>query len=377
MINISKFIYAGLDTVNQKYELSEAIIIPDGESSNEIQKLKKLKKECSTISKYENIPLPGFTLYKRDKKTWTTSESTWLIIDPRGFFIRVNSENLELIMHCTGITEGLVQEKCVWARDNESTKMILVPISSEMYEEANQNTNLIETKVDIKDIQIGDTVFLQNKMTGMYCGKLSFYGSLELSRKHSKYTYKPSVFLRKQVVELYPSKYNIHNDLKILKIDKKCDSPHSREEVTQHIKDTMNKTRPTFGSYLYDTRIRHVSTYSVSDVSMTYEEIDKTEAIDLFNKGFLASDIGLLLLEDKNGDKFLPDYPYGVNIGPVGINRFGLIKLISNKLEDNVYGIEVKDIKRWFWRDENMNGNIDNFTKFYKIVKHVKNETYI
>ena len=183
MINISKFIYAGLDTVNQKYELSEAIIIPDGESSNEIQKLKKLKKECSTISKYENIPLPGFTLYKRDKKTWTTSESTWLIIDPRGFFIRVNSENLELIMHCTGITEGLVQEKCVWARDNESTKMILVPISSEMYEEANQNTNLIETKVDIKDIQIGDTVFLQNKMTGMYCGKLSFYGSLELSRK--------------------------------------------------------------------------------------------------------------------------------------------------------------------------------------------------
>ena len=84
--------------------------------------------------------MPGFTLYKTGRKNWGSADQTWLVIDPRGFLVRITNVNLEEILHVTGITEGLIQEKCVWARENSQTKMTLVPVTSPDYIEATKNT---------------------------------------------------------------------------------------------------------------------------------------------------------------------------------------------------------------------------------------------
>lgn len=129
MLNISRQIYSGWNTASAN-ELPEAEIIPFGKSSNEKKRLETFTKRYPVLNEYENIPLPGFTLYKSNRKNYGSADPTWLIIDPRGFMVRITNDNLEDILHVTGITEGLIQQKCVWAREDSQTKMILVPISS-------------------------------------------------------------------------------------------------------------------------------------------------------------------------------------------------------------------------------------------------------
>ena len=70
---------------------------------------------------FDNIPLPGFTLSENNRKNWGSKDETWLIVDPRGFFARISNDNLNDILHVTGITEGLIQEKCVWAREDSKS----------------------------------------------------------------------------------------------------------------------------------------------------------------------------------------------------------------------------------------------------------------
>ena len=123
MLNIARNIYFGYDSAKGKYELPEAEVIPYGESANEKRKLENITKKYPTLIDHENIPLPGFTLHKTDRKNWGSIDQTWLVIDPRGFLVRISSQNLEKILHVTGITEGLIQEKCVWARENTETKI--------------------------------------------------------------------------------------------------------------------------------------------------------------------------------------------------------------------------------------------------------------
>src|SRR5690606_39188374 len=108
MINIAKQIYAGWGT-GTKYDLPEAEVIPHGTSSNEKKKLEKFTKSHAVIKEHDNVPLPGFTLYKVDRKNWGSQDQTWLIIDPRGFLVRISNDNLEDILYVTGITEGLIQ----------------------------------------------------------------------------------------------------------------------------------------------------------------------------------------------------------------------------------------------------------------------------
>ena len=126
MLNIARQIQAGWDQ-GSSTELPEAEIVPIGNTTNEKRKLQGLTNRKNILKEYENIPLPGFTLLKTERKSWGSLDQTWLVIDPRGFLSRITPNNLEKILHVTGITEGLIQEKCVWAREDSQTKMVQTP----------------------------------------------------------------------------------------------------------------------------------------------------------------------------------------------------------------------------------------------------------
>ena len=225
MLNISKQIYAGWDLSYSGNILPEAEVIPLGESVNEKRKINKITSKYSSIKEFDNIPLPGFTLSENNRKNWGSKDETWLIVDPRGFFVRISNDNLNDILHVTGITEGLIQEKCVWAREDSKTDMMLVPISSELYLKASKNTELLEDKISIKDVQIGDKVLLQSGLTGTYMGVLSLYGTLTYSYSNKDYSRKPQTYLRRQVCHVGNDRYYYHTDIKILKVLEKREKP--------------------------------------------------------------------------------------------------------------------------------------------------------
>lgn len=383
MLNISKQIYAAWNQGTTKYDLAEAEVIPLGDTANEKRKISNATAKYSLIHEHENVPLPGFTLYKADRKNWGSTDQTWLVIDPRGFLVRISTENLEKILHVTGITEGLIQEKCVWAREDSQTKMTLVPISSQSYIDAVKNTELLEGKVSIKDVNIGDTVIMQNGLQGVYKGTLSLYGSTISGYKDN--TAKPQVYLRRQIVEIDPQKIYYQSDVKILKVVKKSDVEISKEESAEHLNNRVKQgaiftTTPEYASRYYSAfgLIRHVSTHAVPKPKMRLEEIDILEAATIFNEANADSDNHRLVLETTPGNLYVVDFPYSfAGTMPATTNAFDILRC---RLSADAEKLEVLDSSnRALYGTHKAPGthSLDKFKKFYKIVKCVKNETYL
>lgn len=372
MLNISKQIYSGWNTVNIKHNLPEAEVIPLGESVNEKKKLGMLTKNYPVLKEYDNIPLPGFTLFKTGRKHWGSADQTWLVIDPRGFLVRITNDNLEEILHVTGITEGLIQEKCVWARENTQTKMTLVPITSLDYLEAVKNTELLDDKVDMKDVQIGDTVLLQSKMTGIYMGVLSLYGPIyghaELQKAQS--------WIRRQIIKIDDLKYHYQTDLKILKVVKKSEVVITREQSMQEMNDAISNGAhfsnseyfPPGGYHSSYGKVDYVSIHAVTSVPLTLQEITFDEAKKLFYVARNIADSSMLILEDGNSEKFVIDFPYSYSNKKVPITGFEV---------DKVKGIDVNMLLAKTPNYGKSIHGLDFYKKFYKIVKNVKNDFYV
>ena len=386
MLNISRKFHAATSSTAAKYELPEAEIIPSGNSSNEKRKLSNAKSKYNTVAEYDNIPLPGFTLYKTDRKNWGSTDQTWLVIDPRGFLVRISSQNLEKILHVTGITEGLIQEKCVWARENSATTMMLVPVTSKIYDEAVGNTELIEGRIEMKDVQIGDTVLLQNKLSGVYMGCLSLYGPISDYSKDN--TYKPQTFLRRQIIEVEPGKFHYQTDLKILTVTKKAEAPWTKDEAAKYLNEQIangafftNSTHMTGRYSSTHGRISFVSVNAVPKVTMKFEEITKPEAEVLFNEAKTTSDFGKLLMLRKNGTAYIVDFPYSSGsaaYASTNKTNFSVSQLVPTVLTATEK-IQLKERRKSYWSPSTpvSNESLDNFEKFYKIVKCVKNDSYV
>lgn len=380
MINIAKQIYVGCNLLKtRQYELIEAEITPTGNSSNEKKKLQEFQKNYTDIKQHDNVPLPGFTLYKNNKHHYGSTDSTWLIIDPRGFLVRITNDNLEDILHVTGITEGLIQEKCVWARENNQTRMTLVPISSATYTEAVDNTELIESRVKVKDVQIGDTVLLQNKMTGIYMGIMSLYSSIDFYGK----LYTPVTLLRRQVIKIADNKYYYQSDLKILKILNKSVDSISKEDSVKSINDEITRgvayltsSSSSSGTYFSSRdEIKHVSTHAVVDVGISLEEIMENEARILIDSAVKLGNSGMVVLEDARAQKYIIKFPYIRGTKVVLYDRLSVYKIKDFNGNNN---IELINDQSFLYSSDNLSiRSFDNFVKFYKIVKHVKNDFYI
>lgn len=385
MLNISKQIYTGWDSTGVYSELPEAEIIPLGESVQEKKKLEKFVVKHSSLIEYDNVPLPGFTLYDVGKKNWSSSDSTWLVIDPRGFLVRITQENMINILTVTGITEGLIQQQCVWARNDSQSTMLLIPTSSPDYIDAVKNTELLETKVDMHDVQIGDTVLLQNKLSGTYMGIQSLYCTLANSTIKSNF--KVHTALRKQVVEVKPGKFYYHTDAKILKVLAKAPMPMSREEATANLNNAIKYNPATYFTsynrimgryYGSNGRVKLASTHAVPKVLINLVEIDLLEASTLFAECFAHTDTGCLVVESAKGKKYTIDFPWwGTSTSPAVPAGEFYIDEISNVEADHI--VHVPTNKKYYGAGAIVKPSykLDIFTKFYKIVKSVKSNTYI
>ena len=381
MLNISKQIYVGWDSTSLVHALPEAAMIPLGDSVTEKKKLEKFVVKYPDLAEYDNVPLPGFTLYDVNKRNWGAADSSWLVIDPRGFMVRITQQNMAHILRVSGITEGLIQQRCVWAREDSGTDLSLVPVSSVLYAEAVNNTQMIESCVDMKDVQIGDTVYLQNKTSGTYLGVMSLYGSL--SEMNGSVGMKVQGMLRKEVVEITPGRFYYSTDVKILKVTNKTTTPMSREAAVSYVNNVIKTNNNTYFSQ-YDAlggryygargRVKIVSTHAAPKIKISLEEIDDKEARLLYDKSQSFLDAGNMVIENSRGNKFIIDYPWWGH-HTASADEF-YVTPIAEITEDRV--LFADEIVRSNKTDAGRSMySLDNFAKFYKIVKSVKNDTYI
>lgn len=381
MINISKQIYVGWNSYTG--ELPEANMIPLGDSIQEKKKLEKFVQEHITLTEYDNIPLPGFTLYTVGKKSWNSADSTWLVIDPRGFLVRITQSNMANILHVTGITEGLIQQRCVWSRDNNCSTMVLIPTSSPDYIEAVGNTELLESRVDMCDVAIGDTVLLRNKLKGTYWGVQSLYCSMDNLTARSEF--KVQTMLRRQIIEITPGKFHYQTDAKILKVLTKAATTTTREDAALYLNNTIKNNVAAYftphnrmNSHYYGSngKVKLVSTHAVSKVSINLVEIDLDEATSVLTECITNSDVGYLVVENIAGKQFTVDFPWWGGSIVVTQDEF-YVNEIAEVKSDHIIHVPKTNQYYGSFSSQKPRCTLDSFTKFYKIVKSVKSDTYV
>lgn len=384
MINIAKEIYTGW-SVTRVGDLPGAEVLPVGDSDAEKKKAATFKQNHTVVKLIPNVPLPGFTLYKPDRKNYG-SVVTWLIIDPRGFLVRITSENLASILAVTGITEGLIQEECVWARNNNSSDMILVPTSSPKYHTAVSNTVLIDAKVDIKDVNIGDSVNLQNGISGIYRGVVSLYGKLHNTVRLDQ---KPISAKRVHIVEFAPAKFHFSTKLEVLNASApvvKAIKTASRADSVEYINGCINKSAAYFtpsddtSSTYYSVQYNFsIASLSATDVVMTFEEVQDMNNTTITNTK--PDDYGRVILKHKNGGLYLinPTFNYASNLSYSHSSNIHVMLVEPFDITKPQTKLTLSKKRPLIWHSAiptEMHMRLSDFESIFKIKKHVKDDIY-
>ncbi len=116
-----------------------------------------------------NDLMSGFVLAD-DPLRHSRSNVVWRVVDPRGFELEINCENMANLIRLTTIENGEILSRCVWARQGANN--VLLPEEAEEYQDALKNTERVKTSVSIRDVSVGDKILLQNGEEVVYLGKL-------------------------------------------------------------------------------------------------------------------------------------------------------------------------------------------------------------
>lgn len=364
MINFPKKILVG----KKSKSVIDAEICPIGNSSGEKKKIEYIKDKNIEVAEYDNVPLPGFTL--AENRRW---DDTYTIIDPRGFLFQISRQNLEKILSVTGITEGLIQQMCIWARDNSGITMSLVPVSSAQYNSYLENTSLLENKIPVKDIKIGDKVRLQNDLVGIYRGCFNLYAPIVRNHLNSKFS--PELFPKRHLFEINGTKKWFHycTSPSIVQMIAETSEKISKEDTASYINGEIANgiiftaaSRQPFG-YYYGRSIRYVTlsknTPRLKLVEVDVKEFEQHAAIDN-----TIQEYDRYVLENLSGTKYMTESFYGSRVDQVRVSE--IVSITDHE-------IELKKKYTTFGSASSATYiKFDEIFKCYRIIKQIDSNEY-
>lgn len=139
---------------------------------------------------FDNEPTVGFYIGDSVSR-WTTQNKLFRVLDPRGFTIELSTGNIATLLHYTTVTNGYVQEPCVYCY--EAGKHFLLPVNSELYSEVSQEiADYQSAKANVispKKLVAGQMYENLNGEFGYYLGCFNITWSVEVWRNISGYSY--------------------------------------------------------------------------------------------------------------------------------------------------------------------------------------------
>jgi hypothetical protein len=147
----------------------------------------KLRKEVSWNSwrdnkidpvEADNVPTEGFVLNKKagglSYSRWNSRNTYIRVHDPRGFEFEISVANLLFILSECDCNKGKgLEGKFVYAW--EGTELVLLPVGTEEYREANVFTDLSGQKIKTKDLTVGATYKNKDMEDLLYMGRHKYY----------------------------------------------------------------------------------------------------------------------------------------------------------------------------------------------------------
>lgn len=124
----------------------------------------------------ENAPLTGFKLGKTVTR-WSTNSSYFRILDPRGYEVEINTGNLEMLLRDTVIDHGVIQDECVWGREDGSN--VLLTINSQPFKDSiDMGEVAANGPISAKSLKPGDKVRFITGKEMVYVGRFKLTVSL-------------------------------------------------------------------------------------------------------------------------------------------------------------------------------------------------------
>jgi hypothetical protein len=118
----------------------------------------------------DNTPVSGFRIADAARRGgWRSTKQTMIRIeDPRGFELEISVENMVRIMSENTVINGEIMVPCMWGRDG--TENVLLPTTSEPYQDAIKNTEREKQSVNLRSVKPGYRVELKDGRIGTYYG---------------------------------------------------------------------------------------------------------------------------------------------------------------------------------------------------------------
>lgn len=118
----------------------------------------------------DNPPLSGFTFVDVVSR-YRTKNKLMRVFDPRGFIVEVSIDILLEIMQSATIKNGVIQEKCFWAR--KGAENILIPENTPLYEQYLSETVYAKAaNISTKNLKVGGLYINKDGKKYFYLGKL-------------------------------------------------------------------------------------------------------------------------------------------------------------------------------------------------------------
>jgi hypothetical protein len=356
-----------------------------GTSPKDIKSRKKRENSALDSFEQENKLLCGYRIEKPN--TWP--KDSWIIRDPYNNAVLISTNNLSKIIRESAILQGgLIEAQCIWMREDADNKLSLITEYSHEYAVALDNTKILAKNITKADAKIGDKVLMANNYIGTYLGQLSLYGGFKLSADKKQYSF--TSFKRHDIVKLGPAEYLHSPDVNIIDIiGTTSGNKLTKDEYIDIMHDEINNHSADFyrHSYLIGSTAKEVKFVSMSSpkkVTLEYVEIDIEEAKELFRLSFAFNDDSMLLCEDKNNSKWLINTPFASAAQITNPQPFNTSKCSYSKVESiadpHVIKLSSKKICVFTHIPAAIKGPIksfDDFIKFFKIVKHVGDDTYV
>lgn len=128
---------------------------------------------------YDNVPTDGFVLNKsgggsRESYGWNPRNEFIRVYDPRGFEFEISVANLLFILKESDCNRGKgLEGKFVYSWDRD--KLVLLPVSSEMYVKSNKYTELQKkSNVPVKNLVPGKIYNTKKYEKLIYIGRLDY-----------------------------------------------------------------------------------------------------------------------------------------------------------------------------------------------------------
>ena len=234
----------------------------------------------------ENVPMNGFKMTTDIRSSSYGGSDKWRIEDPRGFELEITSPNLAQLLSVGMIDRGEIMDTCVWARAGQQN--VLLSTSTDEYKSAVKNTEVAAMTADWKNVKIGNTILLQNNVTGVWLGRMfgmSYYDSHRADDKSKTSCLTVSdksmhVIYINEADKNYKHKLFLINSPKLAAITDTATMSEMESEalVNQLINDsTCNIESTGYRSFIALTigspKIGETATLSLKPVSVSSEEV--------------------------------------------------------------------------------------------------------